>query len=39
MTHEDRDHKFDIDPATILLGIAYLTSFVVAIGWFASLAI
>ncbi len=39
MTHEDQNHNLDIDPSMILLGIGYLTSILVAVGWMASFAI
>ena len=35
MNHEQNDY-LDIDPATILIGIGYATSLLVAIGWGAS---
>lgn len=35
MTHNEQ-HNLDIDPAMIILGIGYLTTLCVAIGWVAS---
>ena len=35
MNHEQNEH-LDIDPATILLGLGYAASLLVAIGWVAS---
>ncbi len=40
MTHDDQDNRRRaIDPSTILLGIGYLTSIAVGIGWIAFIAI